>query len=180
MPFSISEIWKKVCEGDFSSWQNLVDKYAALVYSVAKRAGLSDADAEDCSQQTWLSLYRKRKSIKDPKAIPAWLIKTTHRQAVKLSQQLNRMRTLDKSDVFTSSEPLPIDVIVHLEQQVLIEEGLKKLDPRCRKILTSLYFTDPPKSYSEIAKMLKIKSNNIGPIRSRCIAKLKKILKKIE
>jgi len=180
LPLNLTKIWEKVCEGDYSSWQSLVDKYAALVYSVAKRAGLSNADAEDCSQQTWLTLYKKRKSIKEPKAIPAWLIKTTHRQAVKLSHQLNRLSSLDQSDVFTSSEPLPLDIIVHLEQQVLIQEGLKELDPRCRKILTELYFSDPPKSYDDIAKILKVKPNNIGPLRSRCITKLKKILKKIE
>jgi RNA polymerase sigma factor (sigma-70 family) len=180
LPYNLTQIWEKVCDGDPASWQKLVHKYAALVYSVAKRTGLSDADAEDCSQQTWLTLYRKRNSIKDPKAIPSWLIKTTHRHAVKLAQQLNRLSTLEQSDVYSSTDPIPIDEIVLLEQQVLIQDGLRELEPRCRKLLTELYFSDPPKSYKEISRIMGVNQNNIGPMRSRCLEKLKKMLKKIE
>jgi len=40
-------ICDRVLTGDTAAWGELVDSYAVLVYSVAIRAGLSEADAED-------------------------------------------------------------------------------------------------------------------------------------
>ena len=72
--FNIEHIWKSVLAGDVHAWGELVRVYAALVNTVARRVGLSGLDAEDCAQHTWMSLYRNRRVIKDPQALPAWLI----------------------------------------------------------------------------------------------------------
>lgn len=71
MTKTVSDIWTEVLEGDSGSWTKLVRLLAPLVFTVARRAGLNQSDAEDCVQQTWVALYQGRRNIKDPNRLPA-------------------------------------------------------------------------------------------------------------
>ena len=43
-------------EGDAKAWEQLVERYAPLVWSICRRYLLSPADAEDVNQTVWLLL----------------------------------------------------------------------------------------------------------------------------
>lgn len=63
--------------GDQQSWQEFFDTYWRLIYSVARRAGLSEEDAQDVVQDTLLSLVRKLPEFTvDPAAgsFKSWLL----------------------------------------------------------------------------------------------------------
>ncbi len=65
---------------DQPSWQEFFDTYWRLIYSVAIKAGLSDAEAQDVVQDTILSVAKKMGGFKcDPAAgsFKAWLLKLT-------------------------------------------------------------------------------------------------------
>ena len=173
---NIQQIWRRVLAGDVHAWGELVRLYAALVNTVARRVGLATLDAEDCAQHTWMSLYRNRRVIKDPQALPAWLIRTTHRQAVYIYKK--RIRT-SEAEADRAIEPvltLPDEDVHKLEQQALIEIALRRLDKRCRSLLKQLFFAPDDKSYQQIAADLKIAPNTMGPLRSRCLKRLRRIL----
>ncbi len=175
----ICDIWSGVVEGDARAWRMLVERFAGLVYAVASRVGLSEGDAEDCAQQTWIALYRNRRSIRDPKTLPAWLIKTTQRRAVRMLQRLVRESALAPTLDPGLSLPLPDEEVLALERQAVLEAALEKLDPRCRKVLAELFLSPENKSYSDIARSLGLATNTLGPLRSRCLKKLQVILKKM-
>lgn len=179
MTFDIRQIWDSIRAGDAAAWRQLVHAYASLVFTVARRVGLDTADAEDCAQQTWLALYRNRRTITDPTAIPAWLIRTSHRKALTIRQKTTRSQQSEISDVLHDTAALPDDVLVSLEQAAVLEVALTQLDPRCRQVLTSLFYSSGDASYAEIAQALKIQPNSLGPLRSRCLEKLRKILKNL-
>lgn len=176
MAKDIKQIWRRVLAGDVHAWGELVRLYAALVNTVARRVGLSSLDAEDCAQHTWLSLYRNRKVIKDPTALPAWLIRTTHRQAVYIYKKRKRTSEAEADRVIEPTLTLPDDEVHRLEQQAIIELALSKIDGRCRKLLEQLFFAPDEKSYQEIARELGVAPNTMGPLRSRCLNRLRKIL----
>ena len=44
---------------DQLSWQEFFDRYWKLIYSVARRSGLSDAEAQDVVQETIISVSKK-------------------------------------------------------------------------------------------------------------------------
>ena len=81
---SIDQIWLKVLQGEHEAWKELVFRYSPMVYSVARRTGLSSDDAEDCMQQTWLKLFDNRYKIKEPEKLPGWLVTTTSRKAFRM------------------------------------------------------------------------------------------------
>jgi len=172
----ITDIWEGVLEGDHHAWERLVDRYAALVYTVAVRSGLRPGDAEDCMQQVWLALYTGRTRVERPESLPAWLVSTTRRKAARI---LRRQKTAGRARREMSSPPpevTPDELIVKLQRRAQLEVALERLDDRCRALMHAVFFAESDKSYREIARDLAIPVNSLGPTRARCLKKLKKIL----
>ena len=57
--------------GDEQAWDELVERYAPLVWSICRRYGLGRADAENAGQGVWLRMVDHLASIRDPAALPA-------------------------------------------------------------------------------------------------------------
>ncbi len=65
---------------DQQSWQDFFDAYWKLIYSVALKSGLSDADAQEVVQETVISVAKKMPEFKaDPAAgsFKSWLLTLT-------------------------------------------------------------------------------------------------------
>jgi len=68
---------------DQKSWQDFFNTYWRLIYSVALKAGLSDADAQDVVQDTVLTVAKKIGDFKSDPAIGSfkgWLLRITRRR----------------------------------------------------------------------------------------------------
>jgi RNA polymerase sigma-70 factor (ECF subfamily) len=66
--------------GDQKSWQDFFDMYRQLIYNVAVKAGLSDAEAQEVVQETVIAVARKIGEFKaDPArgSFSAWLMQLT-------------------------------------------------------------------------------------------------------
>ena len=77
---------------DQDSWKEFFDTYWRLIYNVATKAGLTDAEAQDVVQETLLSVAKSLKEFKtDPArgSFKAWLLKTTRWRIV---NQFNKRR----------------------------------------------------------------------------------------
>ena len=65
---------------DQSSWQEFFDIYWKLIYAVARKAGLSDAEAQDVVQETMICVAKHMPAFKyDPArgSFKAWLLQLT-------------------------------------------------------------------------------------------------------
>src|SRR5437667_9112289 len=65
---------------DQTSWQEFFDTYWRLIYNVAAKAGLSDAEAQEVVQETIIAVARKIGEFKaDPAhgSFSAWLMQLT-------------------------------------------------------------------------------------------------------
>ncbi len=65
---------------DDASWQEFFDTYWRLIYGVARKAGLSDAEAQDIVQETVFSVARKIEGFRyDPKvcSFKTWMLNLT-------------------------------------------------------------------------------------------------------
>jgi len=175
----IDKLWTRVLAGDHKAWQQLLKRYATLVYTVARRAGLSQPDAEDCAQFAWLALYRKRRSIKEPAAIPAWLVRTTHREAIRMARRLRKTEPMGEGQDGDDQSCHPDEILNSLEFQVALRKAIDQLDARCQMLITELYLAGGEKKYKELAALIGVKPNSLGPLRSRCLERLRENLRKI-
>jgi RNA polymerase sigma factor (sigma-70 family) len=174
----IDKLWERVRNGDQNAWAKLVRRYAGLVNTVARRVGLSALDAEDCAQHTWLALYRNRGVIRDPLRLPAWLILTTKRHAVRMLNRQYRQSGFSQHIEPGTMEAPPDEELLRLERQDVLRHAIEQLDERCRQLMLALFLSPDNLSYREIAKTFKISPNTMGPLRSKCLKRLKKILDK--
>ncbi len=176
----IDKLWDKVRKGDQDAWARLVNRYAGLVNTVARRVGLSTFDAEDCAQNTWLALYRNRGVIRDPSRLPAWLIMTTKRYAIRMLDRQYRQSTFSQHVEPESVGAPPDEELLRLESQDILNHAIGQLDERCQRLLHALFLSPDNPSYRKIAKTLQISPNAMGPLRSRCMKRLRKILDEME
>jgi RNA polymerase sigma-70 factor (ECF subfamily) len=66
--------------GDQTSWQDFFDTYSKLIYNVAVKAGLTDAEAQEVVQETVIAVAKKIGEFKtDPArgSFSAWLMRLT-------------------------------------------------------------------------------------------------------
>ena len=170
------ELWRKILDGDPKAWATIVKRYQSLIYAVATRAGLSQIDAADCFQQTWVLLYTNRKKLQDPSRLSAWLVTTAKREAIRLKHRIGSDPNKDDATEQPDTAPLADEELMQMEKQAQLEIAISQLDVRCRNLVDAFFFADEDKSYEEIAKSVGIASNSLGPIRRRCLERLKRIL----
>ena len=75
---------------DQSSWQEFFDTYWKLIYGVARKAGLTDAEAQDVVQETIFSVARHMPTFKYDPAIgsfKAWLLNMTRWRIIDQSRK---------------------------------------------------------------------------------------------
>lgn len=160
--------------GDQAAWDALVDRYASLLWSIARAHRLRDADAADAVQTVWLKLVENLGRIKEPERLPGWLATTTRHECLRQLRRTDRERPTD--DQVWQSEPAPgpaVDAALLLdERDAALWRALDKLSDQCRRLLRVLMATPPP-SYAEVADALDIPVGSIGPTRQRCLGRLR-------
>jgi RNA polymerase sigma factor (sigma-70 family) len=162
--------------GDQLAWDEIVERYAALVWGTCRRFRLSDADAHDVGQNVWLRLVEHLPSLREPAALPGWLATTTRRECLRVQRGgWDRDRELLDSELDRAAdeETTRVDeALLAAEREHLVREAFAQLPEQCRRLLT-LLVRDPPMSYSEISALLDIPVGSIGPTRARYLAKLR-------
>lgn len=156
----------------------LVDRYKNLIYSVILKYNPSPQDSADLFQAVCLDLFNELSRIRDPEAVSAWLIRVTSNKCYHWKKR--NIASPDEYDdrveeAGTNAQPLA-DVLADLERQQIVREAMEELSPRCREMISLLFFQHPPLPYTEVAQRLSLARGSIGFIRGRCLRRLKKIL----
>lgn len=182
---SDAEIIKACRAGDESAWNDLVDRYQRLIFAIPRRAGLSEAQASDVLQEVFLTLFEKLGEIREPDRIRSWIVTTAKFKTwgiVRGEKGLHSPTTEEEMEqemaAIPDKSPLADEMLIELEQQHMIRAALKQMEERCRKILSMIYIAATPATYAEVASAIGVGETSISPLRSRCLAKLAKILTK--
>lgn len=164
--------------GDASAWDELVERYGRLVYSIPRKLGLSDSDADDVFQVVFGIVLRRLETLRDVDRLSAWLIRTTYRESWRLGKRRRRERP-DELPAGLSDDGEPTEEqTLALERQQLVRQALGQIDPRCRALLEALFFCADTPDYQAIAEKLNMKIGSIGPTRARCFQKLEALLRR--
>lgn len=160
--------------GEQAAWNDLVDRYSRLVYSIPRRYGLSAADADDVFQSVFLILFRRLAGIRDAARLSAWLIRTTHRECCRIGTRSGRYVHLDENRLDFEA-PAEEDA-GRFERQQLVRQALRQLGGPAEQLLVALFPASGKPNYESIARRLGMKAGSIGPTRARLFRRLEKIL----
>ena len=174
---AVADLVTRASNGDKHAWDALVERYAPLIWSICRRHGLGDADAEDVSQNVWLKLTDQLETTRVPAALPGWLATTTRGECGRILRaapgardtgQAHDARTIPDDHAQTAEEEL-----LAAERHTALREAFAHLPPCCQQLI-ALLTQDPPPSYAQISARLGIPVGSIGPNRGRCLDKLRR------
>ena len=77
--------------GEEQAWDALVERYAPLIWSICRRHDLGGADAHDAGQRVWLQLVDHLDKIRDPAALPGWLVTTAWRECARAQRAAHKL-----------------------------------------------------------------------------------------
>jgi RNA polymerase sigma factor (sigma-70 family) len=167
--------------GDDSAWDVLVERYERLVYTIPSRYGLTPTEIDDVFQSVWLSLLKNLDKLREPDRVSAWLVTTARRECWERRRGADYERTVT-TDFDTllldreGNELPPEEVVVTYRQYQTLQQGMENLGDRCRRLLQLLYYDTSVPSYADVAETLDMPIGSIGPMRARCLKKLRGIL----
>jgi RNA polymerase sigma factor (sigma-70 family) len=172
----VSTLVAASAKGDEAAWNELVRRYAPLVLAVIRSHQLPAADAADVSQTVWLRLVEHLADLREPEALPGWLVTTTQRECGRNQQRAQKIFPVDpQTDGVMKhgmSEEADVDIL-RAELRQAVRDGLGELPERDQSLLR-LRAADPPTSYQEISKMLKMPIGSIGPSLRRSLDRLRR------
>ncbi|GIH89801.1 RNA polymerase sigma factor [Planobispora siamensis] len=161
-------------EGDQDAWNELVDRYAPLVWSICRRYGLARTDIDDVAQNVWLRAVGQLKALREPAALPGWLATTTKHECSRVFRARRRQEGTEQPLDF---EMTPDDESKLIEQELeaaernaVLRAAFAELSATCQQILL-LRMEGVP--YEEIGARLGMSIGSIGPTRARCLEKLR-------
>jgi RNA polymerase sigma factor (sigma-70 family) len=171
---------KAAAAGDQRAWDLLVDRFAGLVWAICREHRLSDSDAADTVQLTWLRLLENLGRIRDPQRLAGWLATTCRRQCLAVLRQ-------SKTTIPTTAESLNLvmggsgaadQAVLATEQRAILWQAFTRLSDWCQQVLRALILDaeDGPPSYRLVAAQLQTPVGGLGPTRARCLSQLRKLL----
>jgi RNA polymerase sigma factor (sigma-70 family) len=168
--------------GDPAAWRALVHRFSGLIWSIARAHRLSDADAADVTQTTWLRLAEHIGKLNAPDRVGAWLATAARREClaqlraghrVIVSEDMAAFESLPDGDNPTEDEVLAAESEREdAHRAEVLWQAVGQLPDRCRELIRVL-MASPPPSYAEVAAALGLPVGSIGPTRARCLQRLR-------
>lgn len=180
MNTSGAELVKRCMNGNDAAWQQLVDEYRGLVYSICYLFCGSTEDVEDLVQDAFLKIWMNLGSY-DPSRgeLKGWIATVARNQRVDRFRRTSQQRVTDSLDAAVAQDdsgktpisladkladprPTPLDIAVTTEVTAIVSNAVKKISPEMREVVTMRFVhgMDP----QEIAHRLRIPE---GTVKSR-------------
>lgn len=176
-------------QGDLQAFETLTTRYEQRVYSLAVRMLRQEQDAEDVTQQTFLSALENLKGFRGDASFSTWLLRIAMHAALKIIRKRKGLPTvsLDAPSETAESEGdiphpeyiadwrhSPEELVRKNEIKSLLEEALNQLDEKQR--LVFLLRDVEGLSIKETAEALRLTEANVKVRLLRARLQLRELL----
>lgn len=163
---------------DQAAWNELVRRFAPVVWRVARAHRLDQADAKDVSQNTWIALAEQLGKLRQPERLAGWLATTARREALRVHELRKREVRPEwwPEDVEeTAPDCCPEVWVLRGVRDRLLWRAFSALPERCQRLLELIAFA-PELTYAQVARALGVKLGSVGVVRGRCLHALRRKL----
>lgn len=171
----LAEHLSRARAGDVTALDAVVRELNPLLWHVARAQGLAPDDVQDVVQNTWLELISHLDRIQNPRALTAWLVVTTKRQAWRVNRRRRSTEPDDSLAEVADDAPEAAYGLITDQRDRVLWRAFGLLPTRCRELLRVVATADRP-DYAELSRALGMPHGSIGPTRGRCLAKLRALL----
>ena len=161
--------------GSQPAFARLVQRYIDLVYSAARRQVRDEHLAQDITQAVFILLSQKAAAIRNPAALPAWLLKNHPSRRRQRSAATRRRRTNHEKEAAAMT---PLVVEPHqptMSQQIagLLDEALAHLRERDRCAIVLRFLES--KSIAQVGNSMGISQAAAQQRVTRALARLRQL-----
>jgi len=176
-----SRLVKECVSGNEEAWSVLIDKYKALIYSIPVKYSFSQQEAADVFQATCLELLIRLPELREPRALPKWLMQVTHHECYRLKRLSQRVVSRDAEPDLPEPEIPAIaeSLVQQTQEEQMLREAMATLTHQCRRLVELLFLESPARPYSEVAAELGLAVGSIGFTRQKCIERLRRQLEEL-
>jgi RNA polymerase sigma factor (sigma-70 family) len=172
----LADVVRGAAAGDQQAWNQLVERFSNLLWSITSAYRLSQADAADVLQTTWLRLLEHLDTVREPERVGSWLATTARRECLRVLRRANRVQPTD-DDQRLSPEPDPTpdpeSALLEAERRQQLRQAMALLPEHSQRLLR---IAASGASYEEIAAALDMPIGSIGPTRARLLERLRRHL----
>ena len=181
---------------DQSSWQEFFDIYWKLIYGVARKAGLSDAEAQDVVQECMMSVAKHIAAFRyDPAtgSFKAWLLTLTRWRIV---DQLRKrgptisLRRDENNDAQTATveriadeKSLEWDALWKTDwEETILDAAMVRVKPRLdpKKFQIFDFYVNREWPPEKVARTFKVTVNQVYLVKNRVIEMLRNESRRLE
>jgi RNA polymerase sigma factor (sigma-70 family) len=176
--WSDERLVKECLSGNESAWSLLIEKYKALIYSIPVKYRLPAHEAADVFQATCVELLHRLPELREPRALPKWLMQVAHHQCFRYKKLQQRLVSRDgDADLPEPGTPAIAETLVQqTQEEQMLREAMTALSPQCRRLVELLFFETPARPYTEVAAELGLAVGSVGFTRQKCMDRLRKLL----
>ncbi|WP_329458732.1 sigma-70 family RNA polymerase sigma factor [Streptomyces sp. NBC_01497] len=135
-------------------------------------------EARDLEQAVWVRLLERLSGQGPPPDASRWVRETVRGEARRARRTAAREMPYGTGSAHhprTDPEAGPERVVLRAERRLAIREAVGRTPGRCPGLLTAMLSPGDP-TYREIAGALGMSQGSLGPIRSRCLGCLRRML----
>lgn len=156
----------------------LYDRYGGLVYTIALKILNRADEAEDLTQDVFLTFWKQKKFDSSRATLSTYLsILVRSRALNKLRSKASHLQALDRFQKWSLSEterPTPLEQASLEEQQQAVREAMTRLSENQRKILEMNY--QQGLSHSEISRQTNLPLGTVKSSARQGLLKLRQLL----
>src|SRR5882724_7168950 len=132
---------RECLSGSEQAWSLLIDKYKALIYSIPVKYGLPPHEAADVFQSTCAELLVRLPELREPRALPKWLMQVAYHECYRWKRRQQRMVSRDAEPDFPEPETPPIaeSMMQQTQEEQMLREAMNALSPQCRRLVELLF-----------------------------------------
>ncbi len=148
---SDGELVQRAKAGDLSAFEKLVFRYERHIWTLAKRLVHHDQDAEDVTQNSFLTALEHLGELRDGDRFKAWLVQIATRYALRVLERHKRVptesldgliqeapdeggETIPHPEVIADWREDPETLLLRAEARQLIEQALNELPEKYRLV----------------------------------------------
>ncbi|MBN9108498.1 MAG: sigma-70 family RNA polymerase sigma factor [Pseudonocardia sp.] len=140
-------------DGDIRAFEQLVRRYQRRIYQLALRMTASRADAEDITQEVFVTAWRRLPELREDAAVVGWLYRTATNRCLNLLRSRKPVAEMDEATV-AADRPAddPQRGAENTARREALVEALGQLPPAQRAVW--LLREVHGRSYDEIAELV--------------------------
>lgn len=147
-PLEDSRLVQRAKSGDLAAFEELVSRYERRVYTLALRMLRHEQDAEDVTQQTFISALENLKNFREEASFYTWIMRIASHAALKIIRKRKGLPTVSLEETVEPGDDgaiphpeyiadwreSPAQLVHHRETQRLINDALATLDEKHRLV----------------------------------------------